>query len=268
MKKAKTIYRVARTRQELEEAFSLVYKEYLTRGYIPKDYRSRLRISLYNALPSTTTFVAKQGKNVVAAVTLIPDSSLGLPMDKIYKKELDVLRKQNCKIAEVSQLAIDTSPFVKHSFSMFNFGKLIFIFRLFKALLDYALDIEHLTNLCIAINPKQQLLYKFLYFEPIGGLKYYASVNKAPAVALNLRLNEAEQKARSRMSLYKIFFGNKTDPKSLEGKFKLSPRDLECLFVEKSNIFEKLTPAQINILKASYPLQQIDRILSKVINNF
>lgn len=268
MNKAKTIYRVARTRQELEEAFSLVYKEYLMRGYIPKDYRSGLRISLYNALPSTTTFVAKQGKSVVAAVTLIPDSSLGLPMDKIYKKELDNLRKQGYKIAEVSQLSIDTGLFGKDLFSMFNFRKLIFIFKLFKVVLDYALDFENLTNICIAINPKQQLLYKFLYFEPIGGLKYYGSVNKAPAVALTVRLNEARQRAKNRIGLYKIFFGNKTGRKLLGGKLKLSLKDLEYFFVEKSDIFEKLTPAQANILKASYPPRQIDRILSKVIKNF
>jgi len=70
----KTIYRVARTREEIEGVLSLVYKEYQRKGYIPKGYKSKLRISIYNALPLTTTFVAKEGSKVLAGVTLIPDS--------------------------------------------------------------------------------------------------------------------------------------------------------------------------------------------------
>ena len=64
MKLSKTVYRVARTRQELEDVFSLVYKEYMQKGYIPKGYKSKLRISIYNASPLSTTFVAKEGSTV------------------------------------------------------------------------------------------------------------------------------------------------------------------------------------------------------------
>ena len=166
-KNKEIIYRIARTKEELEQAFSLVYKEYASRGYIPKHYKSKLRLSLYNALPSTATFVAKQGRKVVATVTLIPDSPIGIPMDKIYKKEVDSLRKKGRRVAEVSQLAIDSRLFPKGWFSMFNFAKLIFVFKLFKLVLDYGLEIEKLNDFCIAINPKHQHLYKFLGFEEL-----------------------------------------------------------------------------------------------------
>lgn len=251
MERARIIYRVARTRQELEGAFSLVYKEYLRRGYIPRGYKSKLRISLYNALPTTTTFVAKHNKKVVAAVTLIPDSPLGLPMDKIYKEELDILRKDGCKIAEVSQLAIDTDLFGKGFFSMFNFNKLMFIFKLFKVLFDYATDIDKLSDLCIAVNPKHQYLYKFLYFEQIGGLKYYGTVNRAPAIAFRLKLTGVEERVTKR-GLYKIFIADKFDSRSLEGKFKLSSKDLEYFFVKKSDIFEKATKEQLEYIRSCY----------------
>jgi len=259
----KTIYRVARTRKELEGAFSLVYKEYLRKGYIPKDYRSRIRISLFNASPLSTTFVAIQGKRVVAGVTLVPDSPLGIPMDKIYKREVDNLREQGRRVAEVSQLAIATDLFGEGFFSMFNFKKLIFVFRLFKCVLDYAMDVEKLTDLCIAINPKQQNLYKFLYFEQFGGLKYYGSVNHAPAVAFRLNLEGAQERARSKKGLYKIFFGEKTNHQLFEKKVKLNQQDLEYLFVKKSEIFEKATKEQLDLIKGSYPLYDIDRMLIK-----
>lgn len=256
--------RVARTREELEDAFSLVYKEYLARGYIPKGYKSKLRVSLYNANPTTTTFIAKQRNKVVAGVTLIPDSPLGVPMDKLYKEELDALRKQGCKIAEVSQLSIDSKLFGRGFFSMFNFNKLIFIFRLFKVVLDYALEVDKLTDLCIAINPKQQFLYKFIYFEQIGGLKYYGSVNRAPAIAMRLKLTGLEDRARVKRGLHKIYFGNKTDAKLFEGKLRLTTEDLEYFFIKKSDVFEKAAAQQLTYIKSCYPAPAIDKVFSKI----
>jgi hypothetical protein len=249
----KTVYHIARTQQELEEAFSLVYKEYLQRGYIPKKYKSKLRISIYNALPGTATFVAKQKGNVVAGVTLIRDSELGVPMDKIYKDKMDSLRKKGRRIAEVSQLSIDSRLFGKSFFSMFNFNKLIFVFRLFKLMLDYAVEVNKITDFCIAINPKQQCLYKFLGFEQIGGLKYYGSVNRAPAIALRLNLIGLEEKAKTRKGLYKIFFSKRTDPKLFSKKFKLTKDALNYFFVKKSDIFKKASKKHLDIIKKHYP---------------
>lgn len=261
-KDADTVYTIVRKKQELEEAFSLVYREYEKRGYIPKHYKSKLRLSLYNAIPSTATFIGKQQGKVVATVTLVVDSPLGLPMDKIYKKELDNLRRQGRRVAEVSQLSIDETLFPKNFFSMFNFSKLSFIFKLFKLVLDYSLSVAKLNDLCIAINPKHQYLYKFLEFEPLGGLRYYGSVNRAPAIAKRLNLDLAEKKARRRNGLYKIFFGGKTDPATFKEKFILSPDDIEYFFVKKSNVLETATPEQLNIIKKYYPsLNNLNKVL-------
>lgn len=261
-KNTDVIYRVARTKEELIQAFSLVYKEYTKRGFIPNYYKSKMRLSLYNALPSTTTFVAKKGRKVVATVTLIPDSPLGIPMDKIYKEEVDTLRRKGRRVAEVSQLSIDSMLFPRGWFSMFNFTKLIFVFRLFKLVLDYSLYIDRLDELCIAVNPKHQYLYKFLYFEELAGgeVKYYGSVNKAPAIAKHLSLNLAETKARQRKGLYNIFFGQPTDQRLFKNKFKFSLSDLDYFFVQKSDIFEKAAPAQIKYIKSCYPGMELGKL--------
>lgn len=253
------VYRVARTKEELSQAFSLVYKEYTRRGYIPHHYKSKMRISLYNALPAATTFVAKMGRKVVATVTLIPDSPLGLPMDKIYKEECDGLRKKGLRISEVSQLSIDSELFPKGWFSMFNFNKLVFVFKLFKLVLDYSLYVDKLNELCIAINPKHQYLYKFLYFEELGdgAVRYYGSVNKAPAIARHLTLGSAETKVRKRKGLYNIFFERPTDQKIFKDKFKFGLSDLEYFFVKKSDIFEKATKEQLSYIKNLYAKSNI-----------
>ncbi len=261
--KKNIVYHIARTKSELEQAFSLVYKEYIGRGYIPKHYKSDLRISIFNALPSTTTFVAKDKNKVVATVTLIPDSPLGLPMDKIYKKEVDVLRKKKRKIAEVSQLSIDSSLFPKGWFSMFNFNKLMFVFRLFKLVLDYGIYKEKLNDFCIAVNPKHQYLYKFLEFKQLGKLKYYGEVNQAPALAWRFNLDEAEKRAAARKGLYNVFFGEKTKPEAFKGKYRYSVSDLEYFFLKKSGHFKKAAKRQLDYIQSCYPKKNIKRVIKK-----
>ncbi|MFC1808176.1 hypothetical protein ACFL0T_07440 [Candidatus Omnitrophota bacterium] len=249
----KIVYRVARSRKELEEAFSLVYREYTCRGYTPKHYKSKLRLSLYNALPGTTTFIGLIGKRVVSTVTLVPDSELGIPMDKLYKKEVDKIRKKKRRVAEVSQLAVDGKIFPKGWFSMFNFSKLIFIFRLFKLVLDYSVDVLKLDNLCIAVNPRHQYLYKFLGFIEIGKLKYYGTLNRAPAIAKTIDLNTAEERSKSRRGLYKIFFSKKTPASMFAKKFKLKDQDIDYFFSKKSDILAKASSFHRSVIESCYP---------------
>jgi hypothetical protein len=262
-RKQKIVYQIARTRSELEQAFSLVYKEYKLRGYIPKRYKSKLRLSLYNALPSTAIFLAKQGREVLATVTFITDSPLGLPMDKIYKDRVNLLRKKGRRIAECSQLSINHRLFPEGWFSMFNFEKLIFLFRLFKLVLDYAIYVERIDDFCIAVNPKHQYLYKFINFEKIGGLKYYGSVNKAPAIALHLDLHTLEGRMRNRKAVHKIFFGSKTNLNIFKKKYTITIQDLEYFFLEKSDLLKKATGRQLKYIKGCYPKGAVEAILKK-----
>lgn len=259
---AETIYHIARSLKELEEGFSLVYREYAARGYIPTDYKCAMRISIYNALPSTTTFVATQNGTVVGTVTLVCDSFLGLPMDEIYKDETDVLRKKGCKIAEVSQLSIDSRLFPKSWYSLFHVSKMMFVFSLFKLVFDYARFEDKLNGLCIAINPKQANLYDFICFENIGGLKYYNSVNQAPALAKYVNFDTLEERLKQRPVAYHIFYGGKTDPGAFAGKYKLTPEDMKYLFVEKSDIFQKVSKEKLKYVKSCYPAGALDNIIS------
>lgn len=56
-------YKVASSREELEQSFSLLYKEYLARGFIlPKYYKSGLRITPHHLAPGATTFIALKDK--------------------------------------------------------------------------------------------------------------------------------------------------------------------------------------------------------------
>ena len=97
----------ATERKQFEEAFRLVYKEYLHKGYC-SPHPSQMRVLFYNALPETVTFCLWRDQTLIATVTLIPDSPAGLPMEEVYPDELKKLRKEGRKICEISSLALNS----------------------------------------------------------------------------------------------------------------------------------------------------------------
>lgn len=52
-------FELARSRQELERAYILTHEEYVRLGYM-SPHPSGMRVSIYHALPTTRTFVARQ----------------------------------------------------------------------------------------------------------------------------------------------------------------------------------------------------------------
>ncbi len=257
-------YRVARTREELEKAFTLVYREYLKRGYITKESGTPFKISIYNALPDTTTFVAIAGNEILATATVIPDSPLGLPMDELYNEELKPFREKNKKICEISMLASNTDLFEGGISLMLNAKKMFLIFNLFKLIFDYARNVLKLDMMCITINPKHKLTYDFLLFKDLGGLKTYKSVNDAPAIAKYLDLHTVEEECRkeNKTGLYKMFFSRTISGEQLSNKARLTPDDLKYFFMNKTKIFLHSSPQQLEYIKKCYPQYNFDEIIS------
>ena len=258
-------YRVVRTKDELEKAFHLVYQEYLKRGYT-QPHPSQMRLSIFNALPETTTFIAIWEKEVLATATLIPDSPLGLPMDEIYHQELENFRKRKKKLCEISMLASNTELFKNGVSLMLNSKKMLFIFFLFKLIFDYVYNLLHLDYICISINPKHKLTYDFLLFKDLGELKTYSSVNNAPAIGKYLDLNNVEEECKKagKEGLYKMFFSSPSEPTKFSPKLILSAEELRYFFVEKTDIFKKATSHQLEYIKKCYPTYDFSQILKDI----
>ncbi|MDD5729695.1 MAG: hypothetical protein PHN57_01005 [Candidatus Omnitrophica bacterium] len=246
-------YRIARTRQEMESSFGLVYKEYLKRGYV-NEHPSQLRVTMYNALPQAATFVAVCKDEIVSTATLVPDSPLFLPMDEIYHEELNQLRAKGLKLCEITMLASNTELYRDGISLMLNAKKMFFIFLLFKTIFDYAKNVLGLDCICITVNPKHSLTYNFLLFKDIGGLKTYSNANGAPAVAkyLNLTTSEEDCKKAHKEGLYRMFFGKNTPAEKFSGKFEYSPEDLKYFFAEKSDVFKTSPAEKLDYIKQCY----------------
>jgi hypothetical protein len=194
---------LAQSGQAVDQALRLVHDQYVARGYM-RAHPSGQRRSPHYALTTTRVFVATRGPHVVGTVTLIEDSPLGLPMDEIYGADLDRLRAQRCRLAEVSALA---------AHPRYRSNGLPLLLPLMRVLVLYAVDLAALDVLSIAVNPRHVEFYRRLTFEVFGDLKSYGRVNGAPAVALCLHLDRVREIAagvrtgeRRRHDLASLFF--------------------------------------------------------------
>lgn len=182
-------YNVAETDDDIETILRLIKRVYTKSGYVSDDSKES-KFRPYILSSGTGIFKGSYNETTFATISIIKDSSIGLPMDDLYQEELSIFRKEGKKIAEVSQFAVDTD-LLKMLDTGFSLTKQLSVsHNLFSLVLNHATE-NDLDYLCIAINPKHDFFYKTLGFEEIGGLKYYASVNNAPALARALNLKKS-----------------------------------------------------------------------------
>jgi hypothetical protein len=176
------VFKVADSRDELEAAYRLVHEVYLREGYT-EPHESGIRVNLRYALPTTATIIGLLDGEVVITLTVIGDSSLGLPMDMIFSEELYSLRRDGRYIAEIGALA-SHPEFRKRRQALALYAD--------KASLLYAMRHLGADDVVIAINPKHEWVYKHLVlFEPISEVKLYHYVNDAPAIAMRLDMTSS-----------------------------------------------------------------------------
>lgn len=242
----------AETKDELEQAFSLAYKEYIKSGYITEPKPSQLLFSIYNMLPETVVFIAKAYMTVISTLTQIFDSELfGLPMDAIYREELDALRAEERNVAELSALVTPKDACWKN----------IFMF-LCQVMYKYAFY-KGVNDLCITVNPKHARFYKTIFlFEDLGPERHYPRVN-APAVALRLNMDNIGKNLKSiyneldfECNLY-TFFHRITEEEAGDNSKALTKSRLDTetarYFLSKEDTLKELSSAQREYIESIYP---------------
>ena len=160
-------------------AYELIYRLYREKGYAnPND--SRMWLSLYNLLPDTTTLVVLREDKVVGTLTVVFDSSLGLPGDKLYKEEIDVLRKTGRKPAEIISLGVADKG---------RRSSRDILIKLFNYVYLVSKHLKDATDFVITVNPHHAAYYhKTMFFEEWGHERTYEKLGGAPAVLLRLNL--------------------------------------------------------------------------------
>jgi hypothetical protein len=169
--------KIASRQEEYQQAFRLLTANYQARGYEASSTKL-FRFTPFHVLPDTVTFVALDGDQVVATLSLVPDTSLlGLPMECIYGEEIETLRRQGRRLAEATSLA--DKHLSTHEFIL-----------VFSAMIKLAMQ-YHLRNggdtWVITVNPRHSNYYRrVLGFVPMGPRRTYPTVQDHPAEAFLL----------------------------------------------------------------------------------
>lgn len=247
--------KIAEDLNDYAEAFRIVYEAYREVGYIPEPHPSQMQYSIFSMLPSTCVFVFKQYLKPISTLTQVLDSELfGLPMDNLYKNEVDELRSQGRKIAEIGALA--TSKESRWNNLLMFLGKAYF---------QYA-KLIGINDILITVNPKHVEFYKAIFlFEPFAEERHYPYVG-APAVALRInydifweRLENTFHEHDFETDLYTFFSRIHSTGIDESMRFNMErniplPQDAAAFFFrQRPEILQSLTPEQIAYIKEHYP---------------
>lgn len=188
------VYRIARSRDEWEAAFRIVYDAYVESGLISaNDYR--MRVTPYHLIPTTQVFVASRQQSVIGTLSLVEDSRWGVPLDRVYPQQVQQLRDEGFRFGEVTCLADRGTP---------SRCALTVVMKLMGLMAQFA-SRQGIQKLIIGVHPRHAGFYKRLAaFESAGPTKAYPAVKNHPVVPMVLDLENVQW---NDPQAYERFFG-------------------------------------------------------------
>lgn len=265
----KFVFKLAETREELEACFRLLHDAYVDAGFMKPD-PSGMRVTVYHALPTTSTLLCRHGDRVVGTLSLIRESALGFPLQRIF--DLAAVRHAGGQVAEVSALAVDRR---------FRSASGRILLPLMKFMYEYATRHFDTRHLVIAVNPRHIGFYEaVLCFRRLAQQKveHYDFVNGAPAVGAHLDLSQAPTVFKRRYgqlpeekNLFRYFtettvpniqypvrrFYTTTDP-------VMTPELIDHFFNVRTEVFRKLRRRELMLLHSIYDLPAFKQVLPPV----
>jgi hypothetical protein len=260
------VLKIAETREELEACFKLLHDAYVGCGFMRPD-PSGMRVTIYHALPTTTTLCAKFDNEVVGTISLIRESVFGFPLQTIF--DVHEIREKKGRIAEVSALAVHPK---------FRKTGGFILFPLMKFMYEYCTNFFDTRHLVIAVNPNQIELYEsLLFFERLteNSVENYDFVNGAPAVGASLDLDLAPEilkqvygKKPRRKNLYRYFVRTMLPNILMPGRRYfitndpvMTPDLLDYFFNQRTQTFQHLSEREKGLLHPIYNLPEYQQVL-------
>lgn len=237
-------FKLADTEEELEQAFRILHDNYVQQGFMsPRN--CGLRVTPHFVLPTTVTLVGKEEEKVIGTLSIIRDSVLGLPLEKVF--DISAIKAKSQRYAEISALAITRGYRRSHGGQVF--------FPLLKLMYEFCINSLDVQDLLIVIEPKTEDFYRaLLHFERLqntGVVDYMG----APAIVMHLDLVEARQKFQetyrnmtAAKDLYTFFVDKKfaqlklpEHPYFLKSHPVLTPEIFDKLLLKKAGLYEVMS---------------------------
>jgi len=251
-------YKIAISTEELEQAFELVTQQYISAGL--HNENDDLRLTKFHLLPNCKVFIAIQkqpdySEKVIGTLTMVEDSSMGLPMDEVYHDHLERLRICNLKLAEVICLAVSPEQSaIQNNIVMY----------LYKICLQYS-RFTQVHDLLCTVKPKHTTFYEnLLLFKQIGDLVPYSYAKNQLVQGYQLNLHQANkdfEKVYSGMEfdadLHRFFF---TDTKQFNRPYGkgdvMTPEQMRYFIEQKTQLLSSLSNRDRSILRDEYAEKQ------------
>ncbi|MCB0415572.1 MAG: PilZ domain-containing protein, partial [Bdellovibrionales bacterium] len=235
--------KVATDPEEVFAAYKLVYQTYFDSN-LSEFEKEGLRVTKFALLPTTSLIVVKHKGEVIATVSHIADSGIGLPLEKLWP--LYEYRRSGGRIAEISTLC------VKKGFRRQR-GKIILPLMIY--LFKYALEYLGTDYFVIATHPASRAFYSGLFdFKPLSKkAKQYKDVKGAWAYGQILHLTK--EGYIDKIAAKRVGRGDKSF--SVVDLFKLE--DLGVFTFPERNLFKAFDP--------SFKLDMLEELMKKRIGS-
>ena len=258
--------KIADTQDELEACFRILHDAYVAAGFMQPD-PSGLRVTIYHALPTTTTLCAKWDGQVIGTISMIREGVFGFPLQSVFN--LGQVRSKTGKIAEISALAIDPR---------FRATGGRILFPLMKFMYEYCREYFDTRHIVIAVNPNKIEMYEsLLFFERLQArvVDNYDFANGAPAVGATLDLlhapevfRQAYAHKRPRKNLFRYFVETRlANIRAPSRRFfttndpVLTPALMDHFFNQRTQVFATLNDRQRLLLRSIYDRAEYRAVL-------
>jgi hypothetical protein len=169
-------YYVARTLEDVLEAWQLVYMAY-RRAELIDTNPFELHTIPQAIGPQTMVITGCLGPMPGTTLSAYTDNPAGLPLDSVYPEELGALRKQGRKLMEVGLFGDRRDHLVRSSEGLFDLMRFAFYYGVHM----------NCDDAIIGIHPRHAPFYqRFFALEQIGSARSYATVKNNPVVLLRL----------------------------------------------------------------------------------
>jgi hypothetical protein len=208
-------YAVARTMQEVLEAWHLVYKSYRADDLIDVN-PFEIHTTPQAVGPNTAVVTACIGPLAVGTISGYADGPLGLPLDSVYRTELEQLRHSGRKLMEVGLFADRREHLNRAAEGLFELMRFAYFFGIHSNIDDFV----------IGVHPRHAAFYmRLIAFEKIGQVKTYPTVKDHAVVLLRLKLDERMEGNKLPKGLA-YFYDNPVPASAFANRFLF---DRECV---------------------------------------
>jgi hypothetical protein len=203
-------YRIASELDEVLASWHLVYRQYLSAGLInPND--QEIHTTPQAIQEQSLVAVGSIRGAVASTLTIMPDGDKGLPLETVYRAEIDTLRGQGRRLLEVGLLADRRDEIKRYINSLMCMFMYPWFFARYRG-----------CDIVCGVHPRHVEFYEKAFgFVQSGPVRTYPRVKDHPVTLLRLDI-EASLKAERMPRATKLYIENPLLESAFEHHFNLT----------------------------------------------